>query len=84
MSDEEVDELLKAVDTSSGELNYMGKDGRLPLCDDDERLTWRSHRHGQDDSGQLSMRRWTQTWVHDDEKRREEYMLAGWREGSLL
>ncbi len=25
MSDEEVDELLKAVDTSSGELNYMGK-----------------------------------------------------------
>ena len=24
MSDEEVDELLKAVDTSSGELNYMG------------------------------------------------------------
>ena len=25
MSDEEVDELLKAVDTSSGELNYMGE-----------------------------------------------------------
>jgi hypothetical protein len=25
MSDDEVDELLKAVDTSSGELNYMGK-----------------------------------------------------------
>ena len=25
MSDEEVDELLKAVDTSSGEINYMGK-----------------------------------------------------------
>jgi hypothetical protein len=24
MSDEEVDELLKAVDTSSGELNYLG------------------------------------------------------------
>lgn len=24
MSDDEVDELLKAVDTSSGELNYMG------------------------------------------------------------
>lgn len=24
MSDEEVDELLKAVDTSSGEINYMG------------------------------------------------------------
>lgn len=30
MSDEEVDELLKAVDTSSGEINYTG---RLPnLC----------------------------------------------------
>jgi len=26
MSDDEVDELLKAVDTSSGEINYMGKD----------------------------------------------------------
>lgn len=25
MSDDEVDELLKAVDTSSGELNYMGR-----------------------------------------------------------
>ena len=25
MSEEEVDELLKAVDTSSGELNYMGE-----------------------------------------------------------
>jgi hypothetical protein len=25
MSDDEVDELLKAVDTSSGELNYMGE-----------------------------------------------------------
>jgi len=25
MSDEEVDELLKAVDTSSGEINYTGK-----------------------------------------------------------
>lgn len=25
MSDDEVDELLKAVDTSSGEINYMGK-----------------------------------------------------------
>lgn len=24
MSDEEVDELLKAVDTSSGEINYLG------------------------------------------------------------
>lgn len=29
MSDDEVDELLKAVDTSSGEINYMGK---LPLA----------------------------------------------------
>jgi hypothetical protein len=28
MSDDEVDELLKAVDTSSGELNYMGKPWR--------------------------------------------------------
>lgn len=27
MSDDEVDELLKAVDTSSGEINYMGKFG---------------------------------------------------------
>ena len=25
MSDEEVDELLKTVDTSSGEINYTGK-----------------------------------------------------------
>lgn len=25
MSDDEVDELLKAVDTSSGEINYVGK-----------------------------------------------------------
>ena len=25
MSDEEVDELLKAVDTTSGEINYTGK-----------------------------------------------------------
>ena len=25
MTDEEVDELLKAVDTSTGEINYMGK-----------------------------------------------------------
>ena len=29
MSDEEVDELLKAVDTSSGELNYMGELGAV-------------------------------------------------------
>ena len=31
MSDEEVDELLKAVDTSSGELNYMGMYERCSL-----------------------------------------------------
>ena len=31
MSDDEVDELLKAVDTSSGEINYTGIfDLRLP------------------------------------------------------
>lgn len=29
MSEDEVDELLKAVDTSSGEINYAGK---LKLC----------------------------------------------------
>ena len=34
MSDEEVDELLKAVDTSSGEINYTGKKIyiQLQLC----------------------------------------------------
>ena len=32
MSDEEVDELLKAVDTSSGELNYMGRWSNLEPC----------------------------------------------------
>jgi Ca2+-binding EF-hand superfamily protein len=31
MSDEEVDELLKAVDTSSGEINYTGT-GSSGLC----------------------------------------------------
>ena len=30
MSDDEVDELLKAVDTSSGEINYVGK--QTPRC----------------------------------------------------
>ena len=30
MSDEEVDELLKAVDTSSGEINYTGMRGSEP------------------------------------------------------
>lgn len=29
MSDEEVDELLKAVDTSSGEINYTGTSSTL-------------------------------------------------------
>lgn len=40
MSDEEVDELLKAVDTSSGEINYTGMfentsygDGRSGVCE---------------------------------------------------
>jgi Ca2+-binding EF-hand superfamily protein len=31
MSDEEVDELLKAVDTSSGEINYTGMFGPSSL-----------------------------------------------------
>jgi hypothetical protein len=50
MSDEEVDELLKAVDTSSGELNYMGEllPSRHPLCGISEVLT-QICRHGQDD-----------------------------------
>jgi Ca2+-binding EF-hand superfamily protein len=30
MSDEEVDELLKAVDTSSGEINYTGASNPAP------------------------------------------------------
>ena len=33
MSDDEVDELLKAVDTSSGELNYMGKSREEDIAD---------------------------------------------------
>jgi Ca2+-binding EF-hand superfamily protein len=32
MSDEEVDELLKAIDTSSGEINYTGM-STLVVCD---------------------------------------------------
>lgn len=32
MTDEEVDELLKAVDTSSGQVNYTGKSGIRPTC----------------------------------------------------
>ena len=32
MSDEEVDELLKAVDTSSGEINYTGMPSQERCC----------------------------------------------------
>lgn len=41
MSDEEVDELLKAVDTSSGEINYVGMYYRKTLC------KWRRGRDGE-------------------------------------
>ena len=65
MSDEEVDELLKAVDTSSGELNYMGewdyRLGGLKGCEEgyaDENVC----RYGEDDSGELGGMAW-------DEKR---------------
>lgn len=34
MSEEEVDELLKAVDTSSGQVNYTGKSFCMTHCDD--------------------------------------------------
>jgi len=52
MSDEEVDELLKAVDTSSGELNYMGES--LYMCPWKTRiLTAIFCRYGQDDSRKL-------------------------------
>ena len=47
MSDDEVDELLKAVDTSSGELNYMGElraclllDTSIPASADTFTQTW--------------------------------------------
>lgn len=33
MTDEEVDELLKAVDTSSGEINYIGSSSGLDFDD---------------------------------------------------
>ena len=56
MSDEEVDELLKAVDTSSGELNYMGELLRTRLCKT-AILTNISCRHGQDDPRKLKSRR---------------------------
>ena len=52
MSDEEVDELLKAVDTSSGELNYMGELLRIRLRKI-KILTTISCRHGQDDPRKL-------------------------------
>ena len=32
MSDDEVDELLKAVDTSSGEINYTGISSSVMVC----------------------------------------------------
>ena len=40
MSDEEVDELLKAVDTSSGEINYTGKSLPSLLAWSGERWKW--------------------------------------------
>jgi len=36
MSDEEVDELLKAVDTTSGEINYTGETRKVCRCADHE------------------------------------------------
>lgn len=69
MSDEEVDELLKAVDTSSGELNYMGA-FPLPECGLDvvrtkRLLTGGGNRYGEDDPGQLSAcdDRWGGVWL---------------------
>jgi len=50
MSDDEVDELLKAVDTSSGEINYMGNYTNNS-CVETASLT--SYRSGQDHSRQL-------------------------------
>jgi len=52
MSDEEVDELLKAVDTSSGELNYMGESLRLGY-EKTRILTTIFCRHGQDNPRKL-------------------------------
>jgi len=55
MSDEEVDELLKAVETSSGELNYMGESRNctLPtsLCSEGLLMIGCVCRYGQDDPG---------------------------------
>ena len=58
MSDEEVDELLKAVDTSSGELNYMGELLLVYECFTRRQVLTRIfRRHGQDDSRKLNCRR---------------------------
>lgn len=55
MSDEEVDELLKAVDTSSGEINYTGN--KAPhdssAIRGSFRLMHRFYRPCEDDSGEL-------------------------------
>jgi hypothetical protein len=49
MSDDEVDELLKAVDTSSGEINYVGMFlSKLPLFLTMHKLTRSSSRPCQD------------------------------------
>lgn len=54
MSDDEVDELLKSVDTSSGELNYMGECGLAGWAKKDRGLTV-GRRHGEDDSCKLGL-----------------------------
>ena len=53
MSDDEVDELLKAVDTSSGEINYTGI-LIPPRCLTQCQLTRSTHRSRADNSGQLT------------------------------
>jgi hypothetical protein len=52
MSDDEVDELLKAVDTSSGEINYTGALGDGAQFNDKEALTV-VYRPRPDDIGEL-------------------------------
>jgi Ca2+-binding EF-hand superfamily protein len=52
MTDEEVDELLKAVDTSSGQVNYTGME---ISCTDDGRLANSSFRTGPNYPCQLDM-----------------------------
>lgn len=55
MSDEEVDELLKAVDTSSGEINYTGKPNRLHATHRDQvTLTLAIYRARPDHSRELT------------------------------